>query len=346
MSPLVLLLILLGAGEAQSRMVIDLAGRQVEIPESVRRVACLEVLCYPKMFMFGADDRVVTMVRTAAPWMTRTNPRVSAIPSFLGTPDREDILAARADIAFVNVSYGLSAATLGGIGIPALVSQPPVWPRTAEAFADDAKSMVRLFGQVLGGEAERRAEEWCAYFDERVGFVRGRIADIPADRRPKLYYVRGPSVLNTQSRGGYFNWVGEMAGARMVVNQSATAGKGEVSAESLIQWNPDIVVVGRQYPPRLVLDDPRWKDMAAVRSGRVHSTPEGVFYWDGGPEQVLLLQFLAKLLYPDRFADLNMEAEVRAYYARFYRYALGDDEVARLLDGRSPDGSRVTPMNN
>jgi len=38
--------------------------------------------------------------------------------------------------------------------------------------------------------------------------------------------------------------------------------------------------------------------------------PDGVFYWDGGPEGALLLtEFIAKLLHPDRFADLDMRAE-------------------------------------
>jgi len=340
------LLAVLLAGAAQARSVTDLAGRQVEIPDTVRRVACLEVLCYQEMFMFGADDKVTQMVATSPPWMQRTNPRVAAIPKFSGAANVEDLLARRADVAFVNVSYGLTLAKLSAAGIPALVSQPPKWPENAEGFAADARAMVRLFGRVLGGGAESRAEAWCAYFDAHVAFVRGRVATIPPERRLKLYYVRGPKAVNTQSRGGYFNWVGELAGARMVVNESPMVGKGDASMENLIHWNPDVIVVGRQYPLGLVLDDPRWRDIAAVRTGRVHSTPEGVFYWDGGPEQVLLLQFLAKLLYPDLFADLDLAAEIRAYYARFYRVALSDDDVAKLLEGRSPDGSRFNPMNN
>ncbi|SEH51187.1 ABC transporter substrate-binding protein [Magnetospirillum fulvum] len=342
-----LLAALPGAGELAARTVTDLAGRRVEIPDTVRRVACLEVLCYPRMLMLGAEDRVVTMVRTAAPWMTRTNPRVGEIPSFQGTPGRESILATGADIAFVNVSYGATLPALAEIGLPALVSQPVGRrPQTAEAFIAEAKAMVSLFGQVLGGEAEPRARAWCAYVDERVRFVRDRVAAVLPEQRPKLYYVRGPTSLNTQGKGGYVTWVGEIAGARMVVNQSNIAGKGDTSMEDIVLWNPDIVIVGRQYPLELVRDDPRWKDIAAVRAGRVHSTPEGAFYWDGGPEQILLLQFLAKLLYPDLFADFDMAAEVRAYYARFYRIVLSDDEAIRLLNGQSPDGSRFNPMNN
>lgn len=342
----VVLLALLIPATLQARPVTDLSGRVVEIPDIPVRIACLEVLCYPRMLMLGAQDKVVAMVRTAAPWMERSNPVVAAIPSFLGTPNPEEVLALRPQVAFINKSYGLTGDFLAAAGVPALIAQPGRQARSADEFIADAKAMVRLFGQVLGGESARLAEDWCAYFDKRLTMVRSRVAAIPPERRPSLYYVRGPRVINTQGRGGYTTWVGELAGARMVVNQGTWGGKGDLSTETLLAWNPDIVVVGRQYPLDVVLADPRLADLAAVRNRRVYPTPEGVFYWDGGPEQVLLLQFLAKLLYPDLFADLDLAAEVKAYYARFYRTFLTDAEVATLLQGRSPDGSRVNPMNN
>ena len=51
------------------RTVIDMTGRSVELPRKVERVACLEVLCYQKLFMLGAASRAVVMTKTSAPWM-------------------------------------------------------------------------------------------------------------------------------------------------------------------------------------------------------------------------------------------------------------------------------------
>ncbi len=335
------------AGGAQAREVTDLAGRRVEVPATVRRVACLEVLCYPRMAMLGAAARIVIMDPAPAPWVRRTNPRVAAIPVFRGSASLEEILAARPDVVFLNAALDPQAlARLAAAGIPALVSQPVRPPATALDFAADSRAMVLLFGRVLGGEAERRAEAWCAYFDERVHFVESRVAALPEDRRPRLYYVRGPRALSTQGRGGYTTWIGTMAGARMVVDRSAIGNKGEASMEELVRWDPQVIVVGRQYSLGVVLDDPRWRDIAALRDRRVYPSPVGVFYWDGGPEQVLLLQYLAKLLHPDLFADLDMVAEVKGYYARFYGTALSDAEAALLLAGRSPDGSRHNSLND
>ena len=123
--------------------------------------------------------------------------------------------------------------------------------------------------------------------------------------------MRGPSSLNTQGAGSNTLWYGKLGGANMVIENQPLAGRGSVSMEDLVRWNPDVILVGRQYSLDLVFKDERWAGIAAVKNGRVYATPEGVFYWDGGPEGVLLMEFVAKLLYPERFAGLDMVAEVQ-----------------------------------
>jgi iron complex transport system substrate-binding protein len=324
-----------------------MTGRVVDLPAKIERVACLEVLCYQKLLMLGAADRAVTMTITSAPWMAIGNPRVDAIEKIPSEPNFEDLLLKRVDIVFFAYNADRTMKKLASLGIPALVSQPlGRTAATSEEFVADAKRAVHLFGQVLGGEAERRAEDWCNYLDDRVRFVAARLSALPAGQRPKLYYLRGPRALSTQGMGSNTFWYGEMAGADMVVKDLPLAGRGLVSMEDIVRWNPDVILVGRQYPLDLVLKDERWADIAAVRNGRVISSPEGVFYWDGGPEGVLLMEFLAKLLHPEWFTDVDMAAEVKDYYARFYGFHLSDDQAAMLLRGQSPDGSRANAMNN
>ncbi len=330
-----------------SRSVVDMIGRNVELPEKIERVACLEVLCYQKLLMLGAADRAVTMTITTAPWMAVADHHVETIEKVPTEPNFEDLLLKKTDVAFFAYNADRTMKKLASLGIPALISQPVGRTAlTAEEFSTDAKQAIRLFGQVLGGQALRRAEDWCAYFDEKTHFVAARLEAVPADRRPKLYYLRGPRALNTQGRGSNTFWYGEMAGADMVVKNLPLADKGLVSIEDMIRWNPDAILVGRQYSPDLALKDERWADIAAVRNGRVITSPEGVFYWDGGPEGVLLMLFLAKKLHPTLFADFDMKAEVKAYYARFYDFRLSDAQAELILQGRSPDGSRSNSMNN
>ena len=61
-------ILLLLTATAQAREVVDMAGRQVTVPDRVARIACLEVLCYQKLFLLGVSDRITEMTMTTAPW--------------------------------------------------------------------------------------------------------------------------------------------------------------------------------------------------------------------------------------------------------------------------------------
>jgi iron complex transport system substrate-binding protein len=90
------------------------------------------------------------------------------------------------------------------------------------------------------------------------------------------------------------------------------------SAEQLVRWDPEIVLVGRLYSPELVQSDARFRTLRAVQRGAVFPLHSGVvFFWDGGPESVQLMLWLAKTAHPELFPELDLTAEVRAYYARF-----------------------------
>jgi len=339
---LVLLILLCRPAQAQ---VTDMAGRSVTLPAQVERVACLEVLCYQKMFMLGAADRVMEMTMTTAPWMAITNPKVSAIPKIPVEVNFEDLLAQKVDVAFFAYNAVQTSAKLASLGIAGLVSQPEARNvATAEGYLAEYKRAVRMFGQVLGTQA--RAEDWCAWVDERVRRITAVTDIIPEEKRLKVYYLRGPDALTTQGIGSATFWFSTLGGGRMVIKDQSWQGKGKVSLEDVLRWNPDVILVGRQYSSDLVLKDPRWADIAAVKNSRVYPTPEGVFYWDGGIESVLLMEFIAQHLYPERFPGLDMVAELREFYQRFYRYPLSDAQARLLLEGRSPDGSRINPMNN
>lgn len=336
-----------GPRAAVAADVTDLAGREVVLPGQVRRVACLDVLCYQKLFMLGQSGKAVLMYFTDAPWMRFTNPAVESIPMIEGEPNLEDLIARKVDVAFFAYDTRRMAAKLADIGIPGVVSQPQGRRAdTASGFVEEIKRSVLVYGEVLGGEALARAREWCDYFDSRVGYVTSRTAAIPAAARPRVYYLRGPTALHTQGRSGDTFWYGEMAGGDMVVKNDSLAVKGPVSMEKIIAWNPQVVVVGRQYPLDLVLADARWGNVSAVKGGRVYPVPSGVFYWDGGLEGVLLMEYLAKKLHPELFEDLDLAAEVKDFYARFYRCALTDAQAAALLAGLSPDGTRQKLYNN
>lgn len=338
------------AAPANSRLVIDMVGNAVRVPDRILRIGCLEVLCYEKLFLLGASERIAMMIRTNAPWMRQTNPQISAIQQLASDPGSEELLRQHVDVVFRTYGYPNPAKIdqLAKMGIPVVVSQTMGQDRidSIEAFVESRKRMLRVFGQALGPQYLARAEDWCAYHDRMVAYVRARTDAIPPEKRVRLFHVRGPAATRTSDPASHPYWYGVIAGADMLAKDRALTGKSDVSMEEILSWNPEVINIGRQYSADLVTQDPRWASVSAVRNGRVHELPEGVFYWDGSTEGVLYMLYLAKTLYPERFPDLDLKQAFRDYYARFYRYALSEREVDLMLQGKGPDGQRRNEMNN
>ncbi len=333
--------LLAAAASESDRRIVDMADRVVDLPEHIHRVACYEVLCYEKFFLLGGSDLVTAMIRTDPPWMSTIDPRVRGVAKVENTPNREELLANGDDIVFLRYDRQ-QLRGLASVGIPAIVSQPP--PRTrfrdAAAFGDAQKRMVRLFGSIIRGDALRAAEDWCAYYDDRISYIMARTADISQEKRRRAYYLRGPQATITQGPNTNTYWYGVIGGADMIVKDLALDNQGPMSIEEIVSLDPEFIFVGRQYSPDLVSRDPRWQNISAIKNDHVIPLPEGMFYWDGSTEGILLAEFIAKTIYPDHFRDLDMASEVRKYFKKFYRFEFTEDELRKFMLGLNPAGIR------
>jgi iron complex transport system substrate-binding protein len=335
----------------RKKVITDMAGREIEITWPVHKVACLTGAAYEKVFLLGESQKIVARQANHPPWMARTNPDIKNIATMSGEPNLEELIQRQVELVFP--FYGpKQLAQMKDAGIAAVITKVPLGGKddneklAVKSFVALIKKEMRLFGSALSEKAARRAEEWCKYYDRKVAYVLERTAKIPEGRRPKVYYVRGPDALTTHGCDQNIVWYGEMAGADMVLKTIAQKGIVKVDMEQIIAWNPDVILVGRQYSTDLVLKDPKWRNINAVRTGKVYVIPEGVFYWDGGSEGVLLMEFIAQKLYPDLFRDLDMKREIKIYYSKFYHYRLSSAEIEKILHGLSPDGKRVNRLQN
>jgi iron complex transport system substrate-binding protein len=330
------------------RHVIDMAGRDVAIPEKVERIGCMTGASYEKAFLLGAGNKVVVKAATCPPWAERTNPIIKGIFSIKDShnPNMEELYRLNIEVMFYwdDPAY---IEKLRDIGIASVIPQSSrIKINSIGDFTEKIKNEVRLYGKIIGGDAEINASAWCTYYDRKVESVCDRINLVPLEQRPKVYYIRGPDALSTLGPEQNITWYGEMAGGCMVVKKSNVTNIAKVSMEQMLEWNPDVIFVGRQYSPELVLKDDRWKPVEAVKKKQVYIIPDGVFFWDSSSEGILLLEFMAKKLYPERFTDINMENEVDEYYNKFYHCNLTKNEIRLLLNGCGPDGKRVNSFNN
>lgn len=107
------------------------------------------------------------------------------------------------------------------------------------------------------------------------------------------------------------NWVPELVALAGGINLFGEAGRHSpgMNWPDLAAAGPDIIVVmpcgfdiarSRDEMPALTAQ-PGWKDLAAVRAGRVYLTDGNQYFNRPGPRLVQSLEILAELLHPDLF---------------------------------------------
>ncbi len=318
-----------------SRTVIDMAGREVRIPAVPTRVVTAGGTPAVNMFLFlmGKGPLIVNglprfMKGQESRWRLHTElaPQLVNVPAVAEppdwAPDMEGLLALHPDLAFVVDS--ISAELIQKRGIPAVVLS---WKT-----ADSVPETLVLLGEIFG-EPERVQ----AYLDYRRQ-VLARIAEVtktlPDKSRPKAMYGRLDTM--TQPMGTTARWLIEAAGGRPVPDAALPSLLDNLpfTLEQLLAWNPALLIVMVPAQVGQALQDERYRQLAAVKSGNVHPVPRGGHMWTHyTPEQPLALLWIAKLLHPIQFQTVDIEAETKTFYARFFGLALSDVQVNAILAG-------------
>lgn len=325
---------LLASPARADRQVEDAAGRRVAIPERVERV-------------FAAGPPAAIVVFTLAPekllgWTRKLSPEEAAYlpPRWRDLPvhgrltgrgntaNLEAVLTLKPDLVVDLGSVGPSYASLADrveaqTGVPALLFGGRL---------DELAGAYRLIGGVLG--VEERGERLAAEIDRMLGEVRRRVDAIPSSRRPRVYYARGPEGLDTALSGSINVEALDFVGAHNVAGEAiGHGGLAKVSLEQVIAWDPEIIVTVDPGFAGEVTRNPRWRTVAAVRTGRVYLAPQYPFPWIDFPpsvNRIIGVRWLAGLFYPEAFPE-KLEEITRSFYALFYQRDLSDAELAALL---------------
>ena len=320
---------------AQGREIVDMAGRTVTIPDHVSRV-------------YGSAPPLTVLLQAVAPEtmiglsLTLEDagkhylpPRLAALPVLGGVygmgqaMNPEILLSLKPDIALAwkspFVDQAMVENTFAKIGLPVVfvsLDKLSDWP-----------AAVLFVGKLLGKEDKARQE--ADYISRSLSKVGKAVADIPENKRVRVYYAEAPNGLATDCNLSFHTEAIELAGGYNVYrcHPSSHMGMEAISLEQVIAFNPQVILAQDPKFAKEVLGDPRWKGIRAVRDGRVYAIPRWPHNWLDRPPSMmraLSIQWLANLFYPERFSfDLNKET--RAFYQLFFATELSDADLDHLL---------------
>jgi iron complex transport system substrate-binding protein len=328
-----------GAARPQDRrVVVDSAQRRVEIPARVERIYAAGPPASILVFAVAPDK----LIGWTSAWREAERPfiaqRYADLPT-LGrltgrgnTANVEVVLRAKPDFI---VDYGTVRPTLASLAdrVQAQTGIPYV---LLDGDFDRMGEAILAVGRIAG--EEKRAEALARHARDTVQDIGKRVAQIPANRRPRVYYGRGPQGLNTGLAGSVSAEFIEQLGA---INVAAELGKGglvQVTIEQVLLWNPDFVITIDPNFYAMARSHPLWRDVPAIRAGRFHLAPNLPFGWIDFPPSVnrlVGLRWLARILYPEAFPE-DLRPIVRDFYARCYHQTPSEAQLDQLLRPAPP----------
>jgi iron complex transport system substrate-binding protein len=322
------------AAHGQSRReFVDSAGRKVAVPARVERIYAAGPPASILVFAIAPDKLIgwtTAWRETEKPFVAKKYAELPTLGRLTGrgnTANVEVVLGAKPDVildyGIVNPTYvSLADRVQEQTGMPYLLIDGD-FDRLADA--------IRLIGQIA--QEERRAAALAQYARETVSDIERRVAKIPVNQRPRVYYGRGPQGLNTGLAGSINMESIEQLGA---VNVAAELGKGglvQVSIEQVLRWNPDVVITIDPNFYAAARSHPLWKELPAIKAGRIYLSPGVPFGWIDFPPSInrlMGLRWLARILYPKAFPE-DLRPVVSDFYTRCYHQTPTEAQLDELL---------------
>ncbi|MBE5784975.1 MAG: ABC transporter substrate-binding protein [Clostridiales bacterium] len=314
-----------------TRIFTDSVGREVEVPQTVGKVAVsgpfaqivLFALCPERLAGLSVpwDDTALPFIGEAY----RDLPVLGQLYGGKGDFDPEALLASGANIV---IDVG---ETKGDVGaeLDALSEQTGIPFVHIGVNTDTMGEGYRMLGDLLGMEEE--AANLASYCERVYADTKALSEKV---EKKSLLYCLGDAGLHVITQGSYHSEVIDLlSDNRAVVDSPASRGTGnEVDMEQLLLWDPDVILFSPGSVFASAAEDPLWQQLRAVAAGTYYEVPEGPYNWLSFPPSVqryLGMQWLAALLYPEVYEG-DFYGAAAEYFRLFYHSELTREEFEAL----------------
>ena len=345
----------------ETRTVVDVWNREVEIPYEVNSIVCLgskgpRFAAYLDVvdMMVGAEDMDIEKMSVRFDYSPVYHEQLKTLPSVGpggGSGENngyaEAIIQAQPDVIIAGFNEDDCNELQAQTGIPVV----SIRYRTKGFIDEGFYRSMRVFAEVVG--AQERCEEVLSYVDACKADLNDRTKDVPDEDKPRAYtgavtfngrhgfaftYVNFPAFTAVNALNVADVLLEERTGEAAA--EAAASGKAyigndgfEVNLEQIIAWDPDIVfldpgnmdLVNDEYA-----NNPGFFDsLRAIQEGQVYTMPSTNA---AGPNVTYLLlnaYYAGTILYPEQFADINLEEKA----GEIMELMLGEDFFDQMQEG-------------
>lgn len=333
--------------------VTDMFNRKVEVPTNLTKVvaagtAALRFVTYlnGSSTIIGVEDFEKDMTpaglggRTYAIAHPEFADLKSIGPQFGG--DAELMAAANPEVIFYSPrnQQASDCDTLQGqTGIPV------VGLSTSIDLSNNIGSFYRqidLVGKILG--TQERAEALKAYIGDLIDDIGSRVEDISAENRPTVF-------IGGLSYGGNhgLDWTSInylpfllLNASNVITTELLSTGTGQISIDEIWKKNPEYVFVDRAGLSLAKTQYDQYKssldEVNAFKNGNVYGVLQTNWYASNWDTVLLSCYYVGKVLYPEKFADVEISEKADEIYTMM----LGKPIYDKVIENTGGDFGKIS----
>lgn len=330
---------------AETRIVVDHNGTEVELPAKIDRAVITSITPLPSVYCLyrGTTEGLVglspsSMAAAENSYLATVYPEIKEITTEFYSGDElnlEELMALEPDVVFYSASKPEEKEMYENAGIPAVAFS------VSQAGFDSVETYVgwiELLSQIYGDDGGKTAE-----MIELSRTVEAEIlektANLTEEEKPRVLilfnYGNGKIVTSGANFFGQY-WL-DTTGAINVASE--LSGQAEINMEQIYEWNPDMIFItnfSAVNPEDLInntIEGDDWSNVKAVQDGKVYKFPLGMYRWfPPSSDTPLALMWLAKQVQPELFDYIDMEQEIKDYFTKYYQVELTDEDIQTIYN--------------
>lgn len=328
-----------------TKIVTDLQGREVSVPQNVKHLAVVPIPWASVIYAIDGSSERLAAIHPGA---------MSAYTGkFLETKDKhfaqldtkiiaqnfsvniESAAQAGVDTAILWQYQDKEADKLTKVGIPTLL----IYNDTVE----NLKKSFLIVGKLLG--KEERAKKINQYYDITTEKILAKKAWEKTDK-PIVLFLRN-SKLRLQGNDNFMHEAIRIGGGENPYGQVNGGREQTIAMEEVYKQNPDIILLSNfdkfvpddLYNNKIAGQD--WSTVKAVQEKRVYKVPMGIYRWDApGVETPLMMEWLAHVLQPELFKELDVRADAKKFYEDYMHYKISEADMAQIFADEANKNSK------
>lgn len=315
----------------------DMGNRSIQVPISPNKVVSTSPPITTVLYMIAPDklggmnyqwtDDELEYV----PWQYRN---YANIGGWYGTQtgNYEQFLATEPDVIFDSVSESLDISDIEDR--QKKFGEIPVVAVYDDTNITTMSNSIKFIGKIAN--EEEKANQLCEFNEKNLKEINDTSKSISDSDKKTVYYAEDEDGLSTNPSGSVHGQLIDICGGKNVANigNENSSSSIQVSIEEVIKWNPEIIITTDKNFYKNVYNNPEWSNIKAVKNHQVYLSPSSPYKWFDRPvgaNMLIGLPWTAKVIYPEKYKDLNLSSETKEFYKDFYHIDLSDDDIKKIL---------------